>query len=482
MLDEAFDPIVTMSPSIDNNVVALIPEQQQVIELINHYLHYENRLVVVTGQQGSGKTTLAHELLHGSSNFDDVLIVDATQMLDLSAILQRIADLLQLPIPEDNYEAIELLQAEAEQLAMQERSLVLVIDQAEQLEADTLNELVDLSLQIPQGLAIVLFGLSGYEKSLETEANEAVVHVLPLEPLTELGAQQLLRQVYSPNQPLPLTKVEFYNVYKHSQGVIGALLESTSDLLLATAGKKLPRNKRSSSSNTSEFLTSITKHMPITHVVVLLLLLVVLLLAFFYKPNQGRELPVEIIHALPEDSFEDSTSSTTAMPDSLYSAPETEETIISLPEFSARNKPQPAVEELDRQTPDNSISDEQVRVEQPKPKLQAQVTPKTQAQTTPANLSDKQKLLAIKHGYAIQLFAGSEKANAERFKQDWQKKLNTSLYVYKTKNKNKSWFVVVAAVYPHRNAAEQAIKNWPTEIQQASPWIREIKVVQESLL
>ena len=182
MLDEAFDPIVTMSPSIDNNVVALIPEQQQVIELINHYLHYENRLVVVTGQQGSGKTTLAHELLHGSSNFDDVLIVDATQMLDLSAILQRIADLLQLPIPEDNYEAIELLQAEAEQLAMQERSLVLVIDQAEQLEADTLNELVDLSLQIPQGLAIVLFGLSGYEKSLETEANEAVVHVLPLEP------------------------------------------------------------------------------------------------------------------------------------------------------------------------------------------------------------------------------------------------------------------------------------------------------------
>ncbi len=474
MLDEeAFEPTVTLSKSMDNVAITLIPEQQQVLDIVKHLALYSKMLIAVTGAHGSGKTTLAHELLYSSTHQEDILIIDATLMLGVPAILRRLGDAIQQPIPENRTMAIELLRVQAEHRAAMGRSLIIMIDQAEQLDTDTLNELAEVASQIPEGLAIVLFGLNGFEENLVSAANQAPVHVQKIHPLSEQGAQQLLQQVYSPSQPLPLSEAEFASIYQHSKGVVGSLLLQAGDLFLetdvrATSIRKKPKSK-----------SSLKEYFPITHVFALLFLLVALSLSYFYNPSKNQEVTLaenqikvpDVLRGLPLPSKEKSAD---------FNFFEDEATEMNLPEISTIEDTQLAVEQAVE--PVEMAAAAQVKAivaEQVKPQPQPQ--PLVKAQAPSVRSDDVQKLLAVRQGLVVQLFGTYEQANAEKFKQDWQGQLSTDLYSYQTSNQGKPWFVVVTGVFADKKTAGQTIKTWPAELKKASPWIRDIKIVQETL-
>lgn len=465
MLDEeAFEPTVTLSQSIEDTAVALIPEQQQVLELITHLTLYSSMLVVVTGPHGSGKTTLAYQLLHRSAHPDDIIVIDGSIMLGVSEILRRVGDLLQQPIPENRSVALELLKLQAQQKAELGRSLVVAIDQAEQLDTETLNELAQLALQIPQGLSIALFGLTGFEKNITGGPNQAPTHIQHLEPLSEYGAQQLLQQVYSPGQPLPLSEEEFTAIYRQSQGLVGALLLQAGDVFLATAEDKIAANHRKKLLKKGK----IAEHFPVTHVLALLFLLVALLLSYFYKPNKEDAHAVEQAAVQPEDVLRG-----LPLPKEKPKAPKETANDFNFSESAEKIEAVEVVEteEAKPVSAQPQINDAPV---QTKPKKAAK------PQTTERSSTDRNQLKAIEQGFIVQLFGSYEQENAQKFKQDWQT-LNTRLYLYETENNNRPWFVVVAGTYSNKNAASQAIKGWPAELQKASPWIRDIKTVQQGL-
>lgn len=474
MLDEeAFEPTVTLSQNLDNVAITLIPEQQQVLDIVKHLALYSKMLIAVTGPHGSGKTTLAHELLYSSNHQEDILIIDATIMLGVPAILRRLGDVIQQPIPENRTMAIELLRIQAEQRASIGRSLIIMIDQAEQLDADTINELAEVALQIPEGFAIVLFGLSGYEDNLLAAANQAPVHVQRIQPLSEYGAQLLLQQVYSPGQPLPLSEQEFFSVYQQSKGVVGTLLSLASDLFLSTTERTAPNAKNAKTK------TTLKEYFPVTHLFALLFLLVALLLSYLYNPSKSTEKPAEIeqlesldmLRGMPLPQKDTAAD---------FNFDEDETVAVTAPEILTIDEPQlPAEKIVEPQVSSQSVSKPVDVAERAKP--QQQTKPEVETEATPTNKLDADKLLSIKKGTVVQLFGSYEQINAENFKQDWQKQLSDQLYIYQTTNKGKPWFVVVVGSYSDKKAAGQAIKTWPAELQKASPWIRDIKVVQESL-
>src|SRR5690554_1970873 len=121
---------------------ALLPVQEETLELVAHLAAYSDMLVVVSGPDGSGKTLLA----------------------------------------------------EALQRSEQGGHLLLMIDQAEQLDTETLNDIAHFALLAPPAISIVLFGQPGFEQALRGGPAQAQVQVQSLAPLNAAAAQQLLQR------------------------------------------------------------------------------------------------------------------------------------------------------------------------------------------------------------------------------------------------------------------------------------------------
>jgi DamX protein len=81
--------------------------------------------------------------------------------------------------------------------------------------------------------------------------------------------------------------------------------------------------------------------------------------------------------------------------------------------------------------------------------------------------------------FAIQLLAASSTQSVRDFVEDLN--LNTTLAYYPRKTKDKTLYILLTAPYKDRQAAEQAIKDFPTSLRRSSPWIRSLKDIQDSI-
>ena len=425
----------------------LAPEQQELLTNVETWLQRGESIIAIFGATGSGKTTIAKALAQRSIKNQDKVLIDADITLDTSNILSNLSHL-------DGFNPSLLLDGsdENEQLKSwfttrqeQGKKLVVIIDKAEQLNSDVLTELVTLGSQV-SCLSLVLFGLKGYADNIDTGENRALVHHLDMPLLSESSAFILLKQVYSPDFPLPLTDLELNTVYVESQGLPGPLLMKAADLLLKNDDKPNTIYKY-------WFNFQIVKeYFPITHLIALVGLLSILLLVVLYNPqaNNTNDTEVEQLDTLSP--------------------------IAGAVVNDAASKP--IVTEHESTGADSRL----VKSEQP---VKSQIEKGSMVENSRVieEAADKQKLMTAQEGFVIQLFGGYDQNNAKSFIDNEHKKLiNARLYMYETTYNKKPWFVVVAGIYPSRNNAEQAVKSMPKELQKLSPWVRDIKTVQKTIM
>ncbi|MDK2776897.1 MAG: SPOR domain-containing protein [Pseudomonadota bacterium] len=459
----------------ETGIPALLPAQVRQVELLAHLASYSELLVAVTAPDGGGKTTLAQALAAHREEPEEILCLTAGLTLGLPAVLSAVASHWNMPrLPDDLVSAREAVRSEAEQRLAEGTSLLVIIDDAEQLDAETLNEISHFALLAPQAISFALFGRDGYEAGFRESPAHAPLHVMALEPLSLDDAARLLQQVFAPGQALALSQDDILLIYQQSGGWPGALLRQAEDYLLNNSSGQPAPAAREDEATGSRF--------PLPHLLAIAAVAAALLMSYFYSGSSTEDAATESTEMLttltyppqqaePEPAEELVPPVVAVMPDAGAES-ESEAALTEEPDY---NYEAPASSLPQQQKPAETV------VTGPLAAAPA-VTEKTVPAAEPQRSKAEQVLLAAAaDSFVVQLFASYQADSAERFRQQWADKVTGSLYQYETEYKNRPWHVVVAGVFASRAEAQAAVNALPVALRRQSPWIRDVTAVQKVL-
>lgn len=482
-------------------IVQLLPEQQTHLELLSHLASYSELLIAVVGPAGVGKSTLAQSLSAQREEPEDTLILQADLMMGLPAVLNSIASCWDLPqLPESLAEAKEAIRRAALARAEEARSLLVIIDQAEQLDIDTLNDIAHIALLAPQSLSFALFGAPGFESGFREGPTLAPVHVLRLEPMTAEGAAIMADQVFGAGA---VSDDQIAFSYNRSEGLPLIFLRELEDLLL-------------SSTVTQPETTVKRGKFPLTHILAVTAVAAALVLSFLYQDDSSELSPEQRLLATLEDGnaaaanerFDDRQSTELALSSPVLvddsAEPVAGEQPAEVPDFNypAAASPTTTDESVDRSAgsfdrapqsdePPQSMTDKVSAAEASQTMQQAgqdlplsaaaTATTATASGATSASYSPDERALMAASGYVAQLLGSHSEQGAQAFIQHWQGQLSGKLYLYQTRHNGKDWHVVVSGVYPDRVAAQRAVAAMPRSLRDQTPWIKDVQMVKKTL-
>lgn len=455
-------------------VTRLLPSQARHLELLSHLASYSELLVVVSGPEGSGKSVIAQGLAAQREDPEETLFLTASIMLGMPSILAAIAGVWDMPnLTDDGSSAREAIRNEALERYKKGNGLLIIIDQAEQLDSETLNDIAHFALLAPQAISIALFGCSGFESVFRSSPAQAPIHTLLLEPLSFEEADLLLADALGVDGQTPFSDDELTAIYRQSAGWPRALIQAAENHLLSPV--------RAVQRSSTGF--------PVRNILGLAAIATVVIMLGMYQLGRD-EVEQTSVESLA------SSASTEKVPEVAVVFPEETQLDIAPPPASGKsdfNYPSEVASlptDPVAQTPVVANASPVVPTVKPIEKVESVAEPvKTIAKpvaapkelATPAYTADESALLAAKGGYIVQLLGSYQASGADGFKADWQAKVTGNLYRYKTSHKGRDWFVVVAGVYSSRGEATAAVNLLPPALRKQSPWIRPVSAVQDVL-
>lgn len=211
----------------ENNLY-LLPNWEQQIDLMLHYIRHENALLTLTGPRGIGKTTLINffllEAIHGFSPTETAVQSDLApgeflvQLGDTMRTCQILADSALNPeqmieviagafdVSSEHFLGSFEDQADALLAGLQhcKQSCILLIDEAQELPDATLDLLLYMINQQSESqhrLHVVLIGESNLKKSLakinKTKEYQELIHSIDLDPLNVSQTEYYLKHRFT---------------------------------------------------------------------------------------------------------------------------------------------------------------------------------------------------------------------------------------------------------------------------------------------
>jgi DamX protein len=474
-------------------------QRRQILEQLLHLCQFSHNLLVVSGDYGVGKTRMAQALIDALNDIDDICFVEGQVTSDINSVLTDVYDQFELTSHED---FVDLCTKKSEQDGL----VVLIVDNAHHLSDEVILDLIGLLQESPESrLHLVLFSEPYLLDRLESiNAPDIVLTDFFLQKLSLAEAVDYLNfrmemADYLGPEIFVENKVEPW--WRQSQGQLLQLHEYAHNKLLESVAK--PQRPRG--------YLSEKRGLPIPHIIAASALVGGL---FFWYLYQGRDSksqvePVTSSTTLSSQSFTES-SSTVAQPSSLAANPVaaiSPEATTSLASSSIAHRVdaetiQPAVKQsvvplvqtndLQNGTVKQGKSEVGTSVKAEK-KLEVSSEPtkpvakvKTEAPVanevkTTQGYSDQEKTILgwDASEYTLQLVGlSNEKAAREFIASQPNKK---DLLLFRSKRAGKDWFVIVTGRYASSAKARQAIQNLAEEQKRASPWPREIKVIQQEI-
>jgi len=160
------------NPNPDPKFLYLTPSRREALASMIYGINERKGFIAITGEVGTGKTTLIYTLLNNLNEKVKPVIIQHT-MITFEQLLKSI--LLKLRVPLDDEDKTSLLHKLNEYLVQglsQEETLAIIIDEAQNLPVDTMEELRMLSnletskLKLVQ---IVVVGQPELEVKLDSE-------------------------------------------------------------------------------------------------------------------------------------------------------------------------------------------------------------------------------------------------------------------------------------------------------------------------
>ena len=492
---EMISALEDIEPSNEENLIpiaafappALAESQYKQLELLQHLSLYSELIILLSAEHGMGKSFIAKALLASREAPDQNLMLEADFSLSYLDILLKLAEFFDLAESSSDLESKEnQIITHCMQLADEEQgSMLLIIDQADQLADETLEDLNNLALLAPNAFHLMLLATPEFEEKLvHLSEPQAPVHVMEVEPLTEQEAETLLVQAY-PEKEWTAEQAEY--ILQQSLGNPGKILYVAQQLL---KGNK-PSNQAS----------SVGSKFPITHIAAMLLIASALIMSYLYQSGtsepelvSGNELIAipAVIPVTSADALNSTPAEVSVDSETQIHADQVDEEIDfnfvetngSLPELSKTEALTP-IEKTDSEESiekDVLVSNLLINNQQATVETKANIVEPTKIEEsqsiTKTYSADERKLLQADNStFVIQLFGSHSKKSATLFAKTYSSS-KTKLVIFQTQHQGKPWHVVVAGPYENRAIATRQSKYFPENIRKQNPWIRSIAPVK----
>ncbi len=498
------------------------------LDLLLHLSRYSNLLLTVTGQQGSGKTHLKNRMLQQLDSGVVVSLLDANKTASAAQLLPTLAQNLNIEIPAkadfDFY--LAEIRNFSSQLSEEGGSCLIVIDNAENLEQDAINLLLDLATTTSDNLRphLALFGKQALFTKLHQKENlarfESVGHHLPLEAFNEAEARNYLEHRCNSVgiDTLPLDDKQFARVYQAAKGLPGllntALVEelragaSQTGLVPSKAPAKNAKTKTKATPKPKKAKAAQKSKLPFWPLLLATSLVALLVVGYLYKDQlTPSSVPdTSLISRSQEIRQNDATWQPPALAEqTLPTEPSTEtprviEPLVEIEEppviteetpLVEQQQPEltPQVEESPLDLPDDTpiaASAPQVKEAPKKPAEPKKVTPKQVATPKAATWVDKgarrEATLMAKpaNHYTLQMMGSLDEASVKSFIEA-QVTNRSDFSYFEGRYKGQPWYVVVYGDYASRDEALAGIQKLPKGLQKQRPWARSYQSVQEDI-
>jgi DamX protein len=445
MTSQAFSP-----PSLSSS-------QLKLLELLQHLSLYSELLILVCAEKGMGKTFIAKALFAAREIPDQSLMFEADLSLSYLDILHNLAQFLDLADLADDIEGIEQqVLSQCLHIAEEEQgSVLLIIDQAEQLSDEVLEDINQLALLAPHALHIMLLAPLGFDnKLLALSEPQAPFHMMDIEPLADDEAEILLLEQF-PQKEWEAEQADY--IVQQSAGNPGKILYLAQKIL---SGLKSPQEALE------------TQKFPVIHAAAIALVAITLMGAYFYQKNS----PAVLVDPLAQESNIIASEPTIAkeglqIKENMSAVPDTKK--VENAEEVDFNFPQTdKLDSVQNTDSNNAVLDPSLAVT---PALSELVEP----QDAEVNYSkDEQALmLASNSAFVIQLFGSYSAENAQIF-MNANATSTMKLLRYEAEYKGKPWHVVIAGPFESREKALLQSKELSAKLRNQKPWIRSVSAIQ----
>jgi DamX protein len=523
-LELDFDPFLPGSTSRDFYCSG---QRQQLLDQIVEFSLYSNALVAVAGPLGAGKTTLAENFCDRFADEAICVKVTATLFMTPSQFLEPFRDVL--PTVSDASDDVESIIAQicqyTAELDLEARSLMLIIDDAHELNADVLQIIASLSEKcVDSSIHTLLFGEESLESLLDNTLSADAQERLAVFFMEGLASDETLEYISFKMAAagfvgdLPLPDDTLGEIHASSQGMPGAIntlaMEALNSAVQTEEPEYLDATEVEVETEVEEIEGSwIHNVQPVYWMVAASLVVALMMTLVFWdveldtkassvavvsaKDNDELhriELPinldanVEITGAeLPEQDVAELTAVVGIGEVDAGEAQEEHSQLASVTvEPNTETQAEVTVDigtEEGKEKQGKEIEDAAslavIETAEAMPDVpDSGVAMKAEQEPTLTGISDFEKHLlhASSQNYTVQLLASHSEANLKGFISGLEIE-QTSGY-FETQYNDKPWFVAVIGDFSDRTDAATAIANLPETLRSYRPWVRSIADIQ----
>ena len=467
------------------------------LEQLRHLSEWSRRVLLVTGAEGVGKTTLYRELAATLEPRVKAARINGSLVNTGFEVLAAVAQGFGLGLPGDaNTQSLRLdLTEHVEEQMAAERLCLALVDDAHLLDNKALESLITLAHE--SGLHLVFFGEVRMVPMVERAASAKGVgwQEIRLTGYGEADARDYLEWRFGQAKyrgRIPFTDNEVKDLVKLSEGLPGRINQMANVLLV-----KLETGEGGSARG----------GFPKVHAALLALLVVAIGLLYLVLGNGGADEPAETAEDLagerladagapseqsasseigelpPEGTSVEQEIEPEAAPDEVDAGLEQPQITTTETEVS-----EPTLEPVNEEASEAPVAaePESAQSEVPAEESEPEVTSPPAVEQAPAAIvdlppgaKDSRWLLAQDPDYfTIQLVTVSSAESASTFVARQQ--APAEFTVYQLQRDGRILHVVLYGLFSSRSAAETAADSLPAEVGRVQPWIRTVGQVQDA--
>jgi DamX protein len=503
---EAPDAYTYSDPALDMPVNAAL-----------NFLQTEDHIVLLKGEYGIGKTTHVKKLINKARGTLTPCLFSA----NISSSLAEIEHSMRQCWPHDQAQ----LDIETFLTAIQTKGMrpTLIIDDAHDLDVDVLEQLLLIRREVKErcgrGFGLLLVGESNIEhtlSSLEADIPEiGHAHSLVLRPLTREQVHAYIdhrMRIAGMFMPSPYDAESIEEIVRETYGLPGDINNAATRYLEKYGQAVLNREK----ANRPGWLHH--NRVPLIIIIVAsiaLIGIITLIQGLFLSEDPKRDVSKRVISApipaanvekdqpssseaeapSPEPSNEDAKLidpvaklvTTTELPDAPTTAKAEPEPSLPIETAVAPTSQAPKAETApeepaeDKTVPATSPAP-QAEVEEPAPEIPIAppaIEKQALPEVAPALKNPEWILKQEPAQFAVQLLALSSLEALNKATNDL--KIDADLAYYTRKKDGNTLYILIAATYPDRAAAENAVDAYPASLRRGKPWIRPFKDIQDTI-